>query len=67
MEMRYTSGVLFSVRKFLFLIFLFFFVGRHFPSLIKSRMTLGRHLVLIRATNAAGKLGAATAAIRMRI
>lgn len=36
----------------IFILF-YFFVGRRLPSLIKSRMTLGRHLVLIRATNAA--------------
>lgn len=37
----------------LLLLLLFFIVGRHSPSLIKSRTTPRRHLVLIRTTNAA--------------
>lgn len=53
------TNVLLSARTFRFGGFLFYFffilftVGRHSPSLIKSRMTLERHLVLIHATNAA--------------
>lgn len=54
MEMRYECA--FPQReRFLLLLLLFFIVGRHSPSLIKSRMTPQRHLVLIRATNAAAE------------
>lgn len=48
-ECTFVVFVVFSLCFFL----VFFSVGRHSPSLIKSRMTPERHLVLIRATNAA--------------